>query len=154
MIAPMRMVMPESLLLLAETDGLDVAGVILWSAVLMALLIAGLVFAMRLKRRMNAEDAEPVPVAGFTLSDLRQMHRAGQISVAEFAKAKEKVVAAAQKAAERQQADPADPPERDSADAIRARRLAREAMERDQFPRLGDGEDEDGREDGRVRPPR
>jgi uncharacterized membrane protein len=132
MIARMRMV------ILAETSSVDVVSVILWSAVLMALLIAGMAFALRLKRRIKAEDSEPVPVAGFTLSDLRQMHRAGQISDAEFAKAKEKVVAAAKKAAERE-LDPADPVERDSADAIRARRLSREAMEQDQFGAEDDG---------------
>ena len=112
--------------LAAETSSVDVVGVILWSVVLLALLIAGMAFALRLKRRMKAEDGDAAaPVAGFTLSDLRQMHRTGQLSDAEFERAKEKVVAAAKKAAERAQV-PGAPVERDSPDAIRARRLARE----------------------------
>ena len=61
------------------------------------------------------------------------MHKAGQLTEEEFTKAKEKIVAAAQKAAER--ATPkGEPPPRDSSDAIRARRLAREEQERQQQP--------------------
>jgi hypothetical protein len=94
-------------------------------------------FALRLKRRMKAEDDTPVTPSGFTLSDLRQMHRSGQLSDEEFARAKEKVVAAAQRAEERMK-DPAVPVQKDSVDAIRARRLAREAHEQS-----GTDEDDD-----------
>jgi hypothetical protein len=113
------------MVVLAETS---LAGVIIWCVVLIAALIAGLVFALRLKRRYTAEDDAPATASGFTLSDLRQMHKLGQLTDEEFERAKEKVVAAAKKAAERK-LDPAVPIERDSADAIRARRLAREAQE-------------------------
>lgn len=110
---------------LAETNPVPV---IIWCVALLLVLIVGLVFAVRIKRRFTAEDDAPPVASGFTLSDLRQMHKLGQLSDDEFERAKEKVVAAAKKAAERK-IDPAVPLERDSADAIRARRLAREAQE-------------------------
>ena len=112
------------------TSGFDVFTVLLWSAALIVLLVIGMAFALRLKRRLKAEDdPAAVPAAGFTLSDLRQMHRAGQLTEEEFTKAKEKIVAAAQKAAERASPKGETSPPRDSIDAIRARRLAREAQQ-------------------------
>ena len=107
-------------MMLAESD---VAGVIVWLAGLMVVLVVGLTWALRLKRRMAQEEEEPAPPLGFTLSDLRQMHRAGQISDAEFTKAKDKIVDAAKKAAEQPPPGAAAGAPRDSADAIRARRL-------------------------------
>lgn len=114
---------------LAESS---IAEVMVWLAVAMVLFVLGLVWAARLKRRMNRED-EPIPATGFTLSDLRQMHRAGQLSDAEFAKARDKLIEAARKAPERAAAiaaaavtDPNALADRFSADAIRARRGARE----------------------------
>ena len=90
--------------------------------------VIGLAVAIRVKRYMQRDDpAGPAPSAGFTLSDLRAMHRAGQLTDAEFEKAKEKIVVAAQKAAERIAAPPPGAPvDRDSADAIRERRRNRQ----------------------------
>jgi hypothetical protein len=109
-------------------DLLDKSGPVLaWSGLLIAVLLIAMVWAMRLKRRLKQDDdVASVPAAGFTLSDLRQMHRAGQISEEEFNKAKEKIVAAAQKTAERM-TQTHTAPAKDSIDAIRARRLTREA---------------------------
>jgi hypothetical protein len=115
---------------LAESS---IAEVMIWLVLVMVLLVVGLMWATRLKRRMNQAD-EPVPATGFTLSDLRQMHRAGQLTDAEFAKAKDKIVEAARRAPEPPAtaagagaaAPPAAPDDRFSADAIRARRAARE----------------------------
>jgi hypothetical protein len=109
----------------------SLAEVLVWSAGLIGLLVVGMAFAARLKRRFrdDGDDTPAAAAAGFTLSDLRRMHRAGQLTDEEFERAKEKIVAAAQRAAER--AKPADGTvDRDSPDAIRARRLAREAQER------------------------
>jgi hypothetical protein len=102
--------------------------VIAWSVGILILLVVAMAAAARLKRRIKQEDA-PAPALGFTLSDLRQMHRAGQLTDEEFNRAKEKIVAASQAAAERVPA-PATGVDaaRDSADAIRARRLARDAQ--------------------------
>jgi hypothetical protein len=110
----------------------SVADAIFWSVVTLSLLLIGMMAAARLRRKMKQEDVTAAaPVAGFTLSDLRQMHRAGQLTDAEFERAKEKVVIAAQKATTRATAAAPSgmPVQRDSTDAIRARRLAREAQQ-------------------------
>ena len=74
--------------------------VVWWLLVLVGLLVAGFVAVAQVKKRlMRSEDATG---PGFTLSDLRALHRAGKMSDAEFEKAKEVVVTAAKKAAERQ----------------------------------------------------
>lgn len=107
-----------------------IAELMIWLTVAIVLLVLGLIWATRLKRRMNQAD-EPAPVMGFTLSDLRQLHRAGQLTDAEFARAKDKIVEAARKEPERPPPAAAtsgpDPlGDRFSAEAIRARRLPRE----------------------------
>ena len=107
----------------------SVASAIFWSLVTLGLLIVGMMAAARVRRKIKQEDVTAGPAAGFTLSDLRQMHRAGQITDAEFERAKEKVVLAAQRAAAKAAPPPGMPVEKDSTDAIRARRLAREAQE-------------------------
>jgi hypothetical protein len=119
---------------LAAVEG-DYSRIFVWSIALLLVLALGgvaVAWAARFKQKSQAPE-EPVPVAGFTLSDLRQMHRAGQITDAEFAKAKEKVVEAAKKAAEKPPT-PDGTIDRDSADAIRARRLAREAQQQQPEP--------------------
>ena len=139
-------------LLQAVDDG-RVAEVLVWLGVAMGLLILGLALAARLKRKAKQED-EATPAMGFTLSDLRQMHRAGQLDDAEFAKAKAKIVDAAQREPERaaaaaQPALAADPKafgDRHSAEAIRARRRAREDPRRgfDVLPPSPDPDDPAG----------
>src|SRR3954451_10469397 len=114
------------------------ADVIMWSAALLILLVVGMVVVARMRRRLRQDDA-PAPSLGFTLSDLRQMHRAGQLTDEEFNRAKEKIVAASVKPAEPLPVPGADggPLPRDSADMIRARRAAREAQQHQpgqQFP--------------------
>jgi hypothetical protein len=107
----------------------DVASAIFWSIVTLGLLLLGMMAAARVRRKLRQEDVTAAPAAGFTLSDLRQMHNAGQITDAEFERAKEKVVLASQKAAARAAPPPGTPVEKDSTDAIRARRIAREAQQ-------------------------
>ena len=123
--------MQNSLIVNSVTPLADasIAPAIFWSLVTLGLLIVGMMAAARLRRKIKQEDVTAAPAAGFTLSDLRQMHRAGQISDAEFERAKEKVVLAAQKAQARAAPPPGTPVEKDSTDAIRARRLAREAQQ-------------------------
>jgi hypothetical protein len=113
---------------LAEMSSQRIASVIAWSVGLLLALVLGMVGAARLKRRLRQDDFQPAAASGFTLSDLRQMHRAGQLTDAEFERAKEKVLAAAQKAAARAAPPPGVTPEKDSVEAIRLRRLAREAQ--------------------------
>jgi len=113
---------------LAEVSSGTIAGLIVSLVGVLIVLVLGMVAAARLKRRLRQDDAQPAAASGFTLSDLRQMHRAGQLTDAEFERAREEVVAAAKKAAERAAPPPGTAPEKDSADAIRLRRLARDAQ--------------------------
>jgi hypothetical protein len=108
----------------------SIAAAIFWSMVILGLLVVGMMAAIRLRRKIKQEeDVTAAPAAGFTLSDLRQMHRAGHITDAEFERAKEKVVLAAKKASAPAVLAAGTPVAKDSTDAIRARRLAREAQE-------------------------
>jgi len=72
------------------------------SGVVLVMLLIGFVVVTQIKRRMQTPD-EPVG-SGFSLSDLRRLYNQGQMSAEEFEKAKEKVVEAARRAAERAEA--------------------------------------------------
>ena len=75
-------------------------GGVLWLSVLMiGLVLICFVAVAQVKKRLFRSD--DTLSAGFTLADLRALHRSGQMSDAEFEKAKEAVVAAARRAAER-----------------------------------------------------
>ena len=69
-------------------------------SILVGLVIVAMVILAWVRNRVKEPD-EPVS-AGFTLSDLRQLHKSGQMSDEEFERAKAKVVEAARKATERQ----------------------------------------------------
>jgi hypothetical protein len=70
--------------------------------IVLVVLLIGFVVVTQVKRRMQKLD-EPAG-SGFSLSDLRRLHREGQMSAEEFEKAKVKVVEAARRAAEREEA--------------------------------------------------
>ena len=74
--------------------------VLWWSLVLVGLLLVGFVAVAQLKKRLIKPDDGMS--GGFTLSDLRALHKAGKMTDAEVEKAKEAVVTAAKRAAERQ----------------------------------------------------
>ena len=67
--------------------------IVLWSLVLVVLLIVGLVVVMYIRRQITEADEPSKP--GFTLSDLRQLHKRGQMTDEEFEKAKAKIIGAA-----------------------------------------------------------
>lgn len=65
--------------------------IIIWSLVLMAVVIGGYVAVMWVRRSLRqGEQATPV---GFSLDDLRRMHREGQLTDEEFERARAKMVA-------------------------------------------------------------
>ena len=64
-----------------------VTEIIVWSLLLMGLLIVGLVIALCLKKRLTDSDVGGAQ-SGFTLADVREMHRNGQMTFEEFEKAK------------------------------------------------------------------
>lgn len=75
---------------------------ILWSGVLVVCIVAGFLIALAVKKSLREnEPPGPADAAGFTLSDLRQLHRDGQLTDEEFDKAKGKIVAASKRATER-----------------------------------------------------
>lgn len=74
-----------------------------WSVVLIGLLLAAFVAVAQVKKRLVRSD--DISGSGFTLSDLRQLHRDGKMTDGEFEKAKQAIVVAAQRAAERQAAE-------------------------------------------------
>ena len=63
-----------------------------WSLVLIVVVMAGFAVVVWVKRRMQAEDP-PTASLGFTLADLRELHRTGKISDEEFERARGKMAA-------------------------------------------------------------
>jgi hypothetical protein len=75
-----------------------VGSVIVWSLVLIALLLAGYFAVMTLRSWLKSSD-EPGGGIGFTLSDLRQLHRDGKMTDEEFERARARMVDAAREMA-------------------------------------------------------
>jgi hypothetical protein len=80
------------------------ANVVWWVAVLIVLLLAGFVAVSLAKKRLLQEDDNATPT-GFTLADLRVLHREGRMSDQEFEKAKLAMVAAIRRADARKVTD-------------------------------------------------
>ena len=70
-----------------------------WALVLVGVVLVGFYAVVQVKRWVTKPD-EPTGT-GFTLSDLRAMHRSGKMTTEEFEKAKLAIVQAAQRAEER-----------------------------------------------------
>jgi hypothetical protein len=77
----------------------DTKSIIIWSLLLIGLIVAGWLTVWQVRRRLQKDDT--LGNAGFTLSDLRQLHKSGQMSDEEFERAKAKVVESARRAAAR-----------------------------------------------------
>ena len=71
----------------------DVPSVVVWSLILIGVIIASFYAVMRLRRWLKEEDIAEGSV-GFTLSDLRELHRRGDMTTEEFEKAKSQMLAA------------------------------------------------------------
>jgi hypothetical protein len=80
---------------LAQSDTSSIASVIEWSAVLLVILILAFAGYSRFKRWMNQPDAPTA--AGFSFSDLRELHRQGKLTNEEFETARIKMVASAKR---------------------------------------------------------
>ena len=104
-------------LILAQSEDFSYGSFFFWCLFAIALLVGGF-FAVKWVRRWAKEDDSLAAGAiGFTLSDLRQLHKAGQMTDEEFERAKTKMVAATKAAIERKATAAAD------TQASRARRL-------------------------------
>ena len=71
--------------------------IVVWSMVLIVLLFVLFLAVTKLKQYLNPP--EPTAGVGFTLSDLRQLHKQGKMTTEEFDKAKAKIIEAAQRSA-------------------------------------------------------
>jgi hypothetical protein len=77
----------------------NMAGVLGWSLVLIVFIFVAFIGVMRLRTWLKDDDT-PVSV-GFSLTDLRQLHRQGKMTDAEFEKARNLMVAHAKQMAEK-----------------------------------------------------
>jgi len=75
------------------------SGAMFWSAILIGLVLLAFIAVVQVKKRLVKTDE--TMSKGFTLADLRALHRSGKMSDQEFEKAKEAVIAGARRAAER-----------------------------------------------------
>lgn len=91
--------------ILAAGDA-NIGGVIGWSLVLFALVIGGFFAVIFIRKWVSQEDTSSK--VGFTLGDMREMLRNGQITQEEYDKAKNQMIEATQRAAERQTAQLAE----------------------------------------------
>ena len=79
-------------------DG-DYKSIFFWSFILIVLLLIAFAGYSYLKKWMSSAD-EPMS-RGFTLSDMRELHRQGKMSTEEFEQARAKMVAAAKRMTEK-----------------------------------------------------
>jgi hypothetical protein len=73
-------------------------GVFVWTLLLVALVVVMFVAVSGFKRWLHHQDLDMGPVGGFTLADLRRLHRDGKMSDEEFEATRRRIVAAAQAA--------------------------------------------------------
>lgn len=86
-------------LMIAATREASSIDIWIWSLVLIATVVAGFLLVSLLRRRLRQPDQ--TAGAGFSLDELRQLHRSGQLSDAEFERARSKLVAGLQRDARR-----------------------------------------------------
>jgi len=80
--------------LLAQQSSGSILPVFGWSFVLICLLVCGFFAISKLRQWLKEEDV-PAAGIGFTLSDLRQLHKQGQMTDEEFERAKAKIIGGA-----------------------------------------------------------
>jgi hypothetical protein len=88
-----------SIQLIAQTDTAGIASIIVWSGALIVLVILAFLAYAAFKRWMK-EPAVSSGGGGFTLSDLRELHRQGKMTTEEYELARAKMVASAKKMAD------------------------------------------------------
>jgi hypothetical protein len=90
--------------LLAQSEPIPADRVIVVGLILIGLIVVGAVATMYVRRWLKQD--EEAPPMGFTLGDLREMHRKGQITNEEFERARGQMVAATRKAMDRPAGQP------------------------------------------------
>ncbi len=99
--------------LVATRPGQLLPDVLPWLVVLLVIVVAGAIVLAFLRRAARASDAPCTE--GFTLHELRTLHARGDLTDAEFARAKAAVIARAGGAGSENPVDP--PPDRDVSSA-------------------------------------
>lgn len=88
--------------------------VVFWLGIIVMIVVVCGVTALWLRRKLRAEEAESDDVSdaagtGFALSDLRELHRRGELSDAEFEQARRRLIARTKAAmAQESDAEPED----------------------------------------------
>jgi hypothetical protein len=72
-----------------------------WSLVLIALIVVAFLVVMRLRTWLQSDDGDAAPSIGFTLGDLRRLHKEGKMTDEEFERARAKMMAGAKAMAEK-----------------------------------------------------
>jgi uncharacterized membrane protein len=86
--------MPEPRMLAEQSP---VGPILVWSLVLFVTVIVGFVLVSWAKRRLTASEESP---SGFSLAELRELHRSGRLSDQEYARARERLLASMQRASD------------------------------------------------------
>ena len=89
---------PALLNIIADVD--DTGSILIWSFILIALVVVGFLGALYVKK-WTAQVEEPDDGAGFTLGDLRRLHKEGKITGDEFEKASVQMISATRRAVAR-----------------------------------------------------
>ena len=87
--------MPAPAFLIAQAGEQSILPVFGWSLVLICLLVGGFFAISKLRQWLRDDTDVPASPIGFTLSDLRQLHKQGQMTDEEFERAKAKILGSA-----------------------------------------------------------
>jgi len=83
--------------ILAVADPSSLQGVFVWSGVVIAVTLLAFAGASYVRRWMRSADEPAGDGRGFTLSDLRELHRQGKMSDAEYEATRAQLVGAAKR---------------------------------------------------------
>ena len=92
-------------------------GIIWWSLVLIVFIVAGFYAVAKVKQWAKKDDDEPA--TGFSLGDLRALHKSGKLSAEEFEKAKALIVDAAKRAEQGKAEEEAEAKKRQAENILR-----------------------------------
>ena len=85
---------------LAQAGTRSLSGVYVWSGVVVALTLVAFAGYSALRRWMQSSPTDAGPPRGFTLADLRDLHRQGKMTDAEHDAARAQIVGAAKRVAD------------------------------------------------------
>lgn len=71
---------------------MDMGSVFLSAGFLIVAIVVGAFFTMLVRKRMGSQAPSEAGLPGFTLTDLKDLHKAGQLTDIEFERAKAKII--------------------------------------------------------------